>query len=341
MAQKLKKLEITSVDLVERGANQDAYIKFYKSKEKGARMNLSEKIARAVSKALGTLSDDFMEPAEYIEKTGDEMRMSIDSILEDEGLSEEEKGAMIQKSFDEYSEELAKSARNWKRPGRDADPDEYEDDDPEDHFEDEADDEDRIDKKCKTKKSAGGGCDMNFDIEKMSPEDKALYEKLAKQYGVAPEENEESQKEDPKKKKKLDPETEDLKKSLEEGLAEVEAIKKQVQRTEMVSIAKKYEPLGYKPDELAEKLMSFKTADEDIYKTYVKALDETLEMQDASGIFKEFGTSRGSDGNKVEEIAKALIEKTPDITREQAIMKAFEEHPELAAEYDKEYFGGK
>lgn len=337
MAQKLKKLEITSVDLVERGANQDAYIKFYKSKEKGARMNLSEKIARAVSKALGTLSDDYMEPAEYIEKTGDEMRMSIDSILEDEGLSEEEKGAMIQKSFDEYSEELAKSARNWKRPGRDADPDEYEDDDPEERFEDE---EDRIDKKCKTKKSAGG-CDMNFDIEKMSPEDKVLFEKLANLYGDAPESEGDPKKEDPKKKKKLDPETEDLKKSLEDGLAEVEAIKKQVERTEMVSIAKKYEPLGYKPDALAEKLMSFKTADEDIYKTYVKALDETLEMQDASGIFKEFGTCRGSDGNKVEEIAKAFIEKTPDITREQAIMKAFEEHPELAAEYDKEYFGGK
>lgn len=335
MAQKLKKLEITSVDLVERGANQDAYIKFYKSKEKGARMNLSEKIARAVAKALGTLSDDYMEPAEYIEKTGDEMRMSIDSILEDEGLSEEEKGAMIQKSFDEYSEELAKSARNWKRPGRDADPDEYEDDDPEERFEDE---EDRIDKKCKTKKSAGG-CDMNFDIEKMSPEDKALFEKLANLYGDAPEPDGDPKKEDPKKK--LDPETEDLKKSLEDGLAEVEAIKKQVQLTEMVSIAKKYEPLGYKPDALAEKLMSFKTADEDIYKTYVKALDETLEMQDASGIFKEFGTCRGSDGNKVEEIAKAFIEKTPDITREQAIMKAFEEHPELAAEYDKEYFGGK
>lgn len=337
MAQKLKKLEITSVDLVERGANQDAYIKFYKSKEKGARMNLSEKIARAVAKALGTLSDDYMEPAEYIEKTGDEMRMSIDSILEDEGLSEEEKGAMIQKSFDEYSEELAKSARNWKRPGRDADPDEYEDDDPEERFEDE---EDRIDKKCKTKKSAGG-CDMNFDIEKMSPEDKALFEKLANLYGDAPEPDGDPKKEDPKKKKKLDPETEDLKKSLEDGLAEVEAIKKQVQLTEMVSIAKKYEPLGYKPDALAEKLMSFKTADEDIYKTYVKALDETLEMQDASGIFKEFGTCRGGDGNKVEEIAKAFIEKTPDITREQAIMKAFEEHPELAAEYDKEYFGGK
>lgn len=337
MAQKLKKLEITSVDLVERGANQDAYIKFYKSKEKGARMNLSEKIARAVAKALGTLSDDYMEPAEYIEKTGDEMRMSIDSILEDEGLSGEEKGAMIQKSFDEYSEELAKSARNWKRPGRDADPDEYEDDDPEERFEDE---EDRIDKKCKTKKSAGG-CDMNFDVEKMSPEDKALYEKLAKQYGDDPEQDEDPKKEDLKKKKELDPETENLKKSLEDGLAEVEAIKKQVQLTEMVSIAKKYEPLGYKPDALAEKLMSFKMADEDIYKTYVKALDETLEMQDASGIFKEFGTSRGSDGNKVEEIAKALIEKTPDITREQAILKAFEEHPELAAEYDKEYFGGK
>lgn len=337
MAQKLKKLEITSVDLVERGANQDAYIKFYKSKEKGARMNLSEKIARAVAKALGTLSDDYMEPAEYIEKTGDEMRMSIDSILEDEGLSEEEKGAMIQKSFDEYSEELAKSARNWKRPGRDADPDEYEDDDPEERFEDE---EDRIDKKCKTKKSAEG-CDMNFDIEKMSPEDKALFEKLANLYGDAPEPDGDPKKEDPKKKKKLDPETEDLKKSLEDGLAEVEAIKKQVELTEMVSIAKKYEPLGYKPDELAEKLMSFKTADEDIYKTYVKALDETLEMQDASGIFKEFGTCRGSDGNKVEEIVKAFIEKTPDITREQAIMKAFEEHPELAAEYDKEYFGGK
>lgn len=337
MAQRLKKLEITSVDLVERGANQDAYIKFYKSKEKGARMNLSEKIARAVAKALGTLSDDYMEPAEYIEKTGDEMRMSIDSILEDEGLSEEEKGAMIQKSFDEYSEELAKSARNWKRPGRDADPDEYEDDDPEERFEDE---EDRIDKKCKTKKSAGG-CDMNFDIEKMSPEDKALFEKLANLYGDAPEPDGDPKKEDPKKKKKLDPETEDLKKSLEDGLAEVEAIKKQVQLTEMVSIAKKYEPLGYKPDALAEKLMSFKTADEDIYKTYVKALDETLEMQDASGIFKEFGTCRGGDGNKVEEIAKAFVEKTPDITREQAIMKAFEEHPELAAEYDKEYFGGK
>lgn len=340
MAQKLKKLEITSVDLVERGANQDAYIKFYKSKEKGARMNLSEKIARAVAKALGTLSDDYMEPAEYIEKTGDEMRMSIDSILEDEGLSGEEKGAMIQKSFDEYCEELAKSARNWKRPGRDADLDEYEDDDPEDRFEDEADEEDRIDKKCKTKKSAGG-CDMNFNTEKMSPKDKALFEKLVNQYGDAPEPDGGQKKEDPKKKKELDPETEDLKKSLEDGLAEVEAIKKQVQLTEMVSIAKKYEPLGYKPDALAEKLMNFKAADEDIYKTYIKALDETLEMQDASGIFKEFGTSRGSDGNKVEEIAKAFIEKTPDITREQAIMKAFEEHPELAAEYDKEYFGGK
>ena len=54
MAQKLKQMKYTSVDVVKRGANPDADIKILKSMQEGGDNNLTgfEKIAIMIAKAL-------------------------------------------------------------------------------------------------------------------------------------------------------------------------------------------------------------------------------------------------------------------------------------------------
>ncbi|WOC33472.1 MULTISPECIES: hypothetical protein [Caproicibacterium] len=123
------------------------------------------------------------------------------------------------------------------------------------------------------------------------------------------------------------------------------SLKQQAENSDL-QVAKKYEALGDSA-EIAKALGEARTAGDTAYNAYVSALDKALEVtkKTDSMLFGEVGKSASGSAStavgKAEGIAKSLQEKDPALTPQQAMAKAFEQHPELEAEYEKEYEGGK
>lgn len=132
---------------------------------------------------------------------------------------------------------------------------------------------------------------------------------------------------------------------LAAAMDRLESLEKSLAMKEMTDIAKKYAPLGENEEELAETLYEMRKSNEANYEAYIGVLEKSLNLVEKSGIFAEIGksgrgysTARGTVG-KIEEIASEIMKSDTTISREAAIMKAWEDHPELIAEYDKEYKG--
>lgn len=123
-----------------------------------------------------------------------------------------------------------------------------------------------------------------------------------------------------------------------EGL---EALRKGLELEKLTEVCKKYEPLGQKAEELAEKLSVMKGAGGTVYDDFVSVLDGSLDVLEKSGIFKEAGknTTVSASGHSL--LAKAEeISKRDGISEKAAFVKAYEENPELAEEYEKNYGEG-
>lgn len=112
MATKLKNIELTSVDLVRQGANQEADICLYKSADAPEGVEQPVESSETVEKqtlepqgetaveATGEPQDDILE----VYKTA--ITKSIQSIMTDDNLSAEEKDAMVEKSLGQYHNKL-------------------------------------------------------------------------------------------------------------------------------------------------------------------------------------------------------------------------------------------
>lgn len=145
--------------------------------------------------------------------------------------------------------------------------------------------------------------------------------------------------------KKAEAEKCDTKKSADPTLAaaleRLETLEKSAAMKEFTDIAKKYAPLGEKEDELAQTLYDMKKSNEANYDAYIKILDKSLDMVNKSGLFTEIGKSAhgvaGDTLGRVEAIASEIMKSDTTMTREQAVAKAWIDHPELVAEYDNEY----
>lgn len=157
MATKLKKMELSSVDLVRRGANQKADIRLYKSADEP-----TEQEGNLFKRFLNWLNENPTEPQdepdEGIEKADDQPELeyvyksaitaSLQSIVADESLTEDEKNSMIEKSIDQYHERmaelfLAKAAAEEDPEDEEYDEEEYEPE--EEEYEEEVDKSDRYD----------------------------------------------------------------------------------------------------------------------------------------------------------------------------------------------------
>lgn len=153
----------------------------------------------------------------------------------------------------------------------------------------------------------------------------------------------------PKKKPTEKAEVEDMddtKKSaapeLTAALEELATLKKSFEMNEMLQVAKKYAPLGKKEDELAQTLYEMKKSNQANYDAYIGILDESLALVEKSGIFAEIGKSdrgnaSGGAVDKVQAAASEIMKSDSTISHEQAVAKAWEDHPEWFAEYDEEY----
>ena len=139
---------------------------------------------------------------------------------------------------------------------------------------------------------------------------------------------------------------EDTKKStspeLTSALERLATLEKSLEMKEFTEIAKKYAPLGEKEEELAQTLYEMKKSNEANYNAYIGILDKSLSLVEKSGIFAEIGKSAagysaatGAEG-KAEVKAAEIMKSHPEMTRTEALAKAWED-PDLLAEYDSEY----
>jgi hypothetical protein len=130
---------------------------------------------------------------------------------------------------------------------------------------------------------------------------------------------------------------------LAAAMNRLETLEKSIAMKEFSEIAKKYAPLGEDEAELAKTLYDMKKSNEANYNAYIGILDKSLGLVEKSGIFAEIGKSAGGYSvaggavEKVEAIAADIMKSDTSISREHAIAKAWEDHPELVAEYDREY----
>lgn len=134
---------------------------------------------------------------------------------------------------------------------------------------------------------------------------------------------------------------------VKDAIAKSEAFIEEQQKKEQIELAKKYDILGQKPEELGPQLYELKKSDEAMYNTVIKTLDGQLALIEKSPLFAEIGKSGHSSSNynglhgaeaKADAKAQELMKADPNMTYDAAIAKAWED-PQIAAEYDAEYFG--
>lgn len=405
MATKLKKLSVTSVDLVDRGANPDAHVRLFKRKDPAPESDpdtgLFQKFAEWLVKGFrdaatpGSEGPGTVEPPEgTVEKeaqtfsdsiTREQLREvtsemfdncyalsdSFCSIICDKDMDTDAKEAMMLKSLDEFAQAVRSAAAQWAKGQKAIQPQEEQAGiqkstaqqdalakllgqhglgaEPEPTIQEPKGDKEETDT-------------MKIDKSKMTPEEQATLAEFEKKYGVAePGEGEggdpapaggvekgaEQSVPAPQDGGVLHPDVakalSDFEEMKKRQADEIEALKKSLEIERLTAAAQKYEILGKKAPELAEKLYSLKKAGGSVYDDYVALLDESVAAVTKGGLFGEIGSSRqGSAGTeqtigiRAAELAKSA---QGGMTSTDAIIKAFEENPELAMQYEAEYFG--
>lgn len=346
---KLKKLEVNSVDLVPAGANPDAHINLFKSKEERPAWG---RFVGMVKKTLGMDESDieavFKEHYEPVNKQRIQneiwdytsaLRDSFESIMKDDELDSDGRSEMLQKSMDEFTTAMQEVIPLWST-GQEA-----------------------------LQKSLD---DESIELYKQL-EIEALEERLAvlKADGDEPEEPEEDDEpEDDEPVQKEDIDDMKINKSLltqeeqaaldaiirkaamdeddvivakaesEELKNEVAELKKALAMKDMEAVAKEYAILGKDTIELAKSLYAMKQAGPEVYDEFVGALNIAKSERENSGMFTEIGKSRtenaGGAVNKIEAKAAEIMKADPSLSKVQAIAKAWEDNPELVREYDEE-----
>lgn len=127
--------------------------------------------------------------------------------------------------------------------------------------------------------------------------------------------------------------------------AELESLKKfreEAEDRELAEVAKRYEIIGKKKEELVPLFKSLKEAGGTAYNDMIALLDQTVAAVEKSGAFSEIGKSGHGSGTagaaeaKIETIAKGYMEKDSSLDYASAVAKAWEDNPDLMDEYEAE-----
>lgn len=412
MATKLKNLKITKVDFVDDGANPEAHIRLFKSKDgvepphdEGAekKPNIWKRLITAITKAAGSetdtselesVIDDIQKSSESFgeriaevknRKIADEiwdicyaLQSSLCSILNDEDMDGTSAATAMQESLDEFSEFTKEAISQWSS-GKATNIVKKEEvtasdltmmksirnrlDDTIEKAEKAQEEPGAEDpkKKDQNKKQndAKGAEEMKIDKSKLTPAELAFLQSIEKRYGeeegagaegVTP----------PAQNTDHTPATgvgkantpaqgtdggEDIYKGMHPAVrAELENLKKFREATEereLEGVAKKYEIIGKKKEELVPVLKNLKAAGGTAYTDMIAVLDGAVAAVEKSGAFTEIGKSGGAgttDGAAwlKAETQAAEVMKSKNVTKAQALDEVFQNDPELAAECEKE-----
>lgn len=275
--------------------------------EKWADMNSIAKSDQSLETAI-----EKHEEQDEIRKYLDALTMSVDSILNDDTLPDIQKSYMLDQSVDEFSSAFKKSAAITLKTDPENNP-EKEDEkmDMSNLTEEEQKTMKALMEKAKCKKACGSG---DPEVDKACGGGKSDCKKSADEMYVPD--------------------------FVKNAIAKSEEFITRIEKQEMAEIAKKYEILGEKPDELGEKLYNLKKSDPDMYESCISMLDNQVGLIEKSGLFSEIGKSgnggyTGSDAvSKIESIAKSMMDEDATLSYQQAMAKAWDNHPELVAEYE-------
>lgn len=206
----------------------------------------------------------------------------------------------------------------------------------------------KMDDKChketiKTQK--GVDEDMKIDKNKLTPEEVAQYDAIVAKAGIQEDHTHATDLVDKNKTTEPagnEPTDDDIYKGLHPVVAaELKKLRKRADEAEdreLQSVAKKYEILGKKPEELAKTLKTLKAAGGTAYEDMISVLDQSLAAVEKSGAFSEIGKSGSGTPDawaQIEKHADEILKAAPTVTRAQAIDKACDQHPELVAEYEQ------
>ncbi len=403
MKTKLKNLSVTSVDLVDQGANPDAHVRLFKRRDAGpendpdaglfqkftawlvksfreaATPGAVENPEGTVEKEAQTFSDNITR--EQLRAVTSEMfdncyalSDSFCSIICDKDMDADAKEAMILKSLDEFAQTVRSAAGQWAK-GQKASKSEGEQAGIQEstaqqealakllgQYDLAGEPEPAIHKSQGEKEETDT---MKIDKSKMTPEEQATLAEFEKKYGVTEPSGEggtpvpETTPADGVEKTAAPsastaPKTGTLHPDVAKALAdfqaftkqqgeEIETLKKSLEIERLTAAAQKYEVLGKKAPELAEKLYELIKAGGTVYDDYVALLDESLTTLTKGGLFGEIGSSRQGSAGTEQTIGMKAAELSKSaqggMTTPDAIIKAWEENPELAAQYEAEYFG--
>lgn len=304
MATKLKHLKVKKVDFVDEGANPDAHIRLFKRKDNQEDTHTEE----PVTKRNGALRSLFSAISKILD-------LGDDETVTKEDLELAEKEAAKETGEAAKAEETETPENNAK----------------------------------------GEPEEMKIDKSKMTPEELEILEDYMKRYGIEEEvaksddeaaEVDTTEEEPAEETEEVD---EDVEKSIYKGLhpevaAEIEELKKYKERAEekeLLEVAKKYEILGKKPEELVKKFKTLKAAGGTAYDDMISVLDESVTFAEKSGLFSEVGKSgHGDMSGSAEATARnkavELMKTKKDLTMAQAIDEVLLNDPELRAKYEKE-----
>lgn len=368
---RLEDLEVKKIDAVDIGADQKANILIKKrggvEEPKG---NFFKRFFNAFCDSLGVNSEEVRKSMEDEATSFDDvmnekkiydvrdqiwnacnsLEQSIVSILLDKEC--EDKQAAIAQSIEQFKAFSDDASKSWIKLERAAT--DKEDTVVADDFEI-AKMQEVIEKSCdpETINKEEKENNMAFDISNMTEEEK-------KEALKALQDDAKANKEDAKKNsgsgedqiheavnKAMSNAMEDVTKRFTSMMDKImEPIQKRAEEAEQKSleeVAKKYELLGTKAEDLVPVLKSMKETSDEAYNNFITSMDNNLAVIQKSGLFEEIGKSGGAHtgNNDTEGVAKmnakvAEIKKSmPNLTDAQAQDIVMQNDPELRAMFDK------
>ena len=287
MPNKLKNLNITKVDLVPEGANPDAFVTMYKSKTPIRKSGEAESFADKLKDIK--LDDVVRQIWQYTES----LSSSLISILRDDNIIQSDKKSAMDKSLEEFYGAATLSTEKWSGGSVS------------DYVATGSEELQTatIVKALKAEtlgilKSNNEGADNDMKIEdidkdKLTDEEKKQLEAIVNKAGITkPEDdNGKDDNKDDKDVKKIKDEPinhdpEDIYKGLHPAVAaELKSLRKardESEEREITAIAKKYEVIGKKSEELVPTLKSLKAAGGTAYQDMIGVLDMAVEAVEKS-----------------------------------------------------------
>lgn len=307
---KLKNMKLNSVDFVPKGANQHADIELFKSApEVPAREGVFKSFLDWLTKGAPETFDETKEEKRVREKLwqySHALDDSFESILESD-MSVDDKKAMLRESLDQFRAAVdgVIEGAEEEKPAILPVPDEG--------IAPEVD-------KARCKK------EMNIDKSKLTAEEQATLDALlAKGAGSDP----------------SGAQDDDIYKGIHPAVkAELERLRKAVdaqEERELEAVAKKYEAIGKKAEDLVPVLKSLKGTP--AYDEMISVMDAAVDAVEKSALFTEIGKTGHGTGDAMKqasEKAAEIMKADPKLTHAQALDKVFEMNPELAAQVEKE-----